>query len=140
MRLTFVALVIWQTATQASAAARLTVSVEGVRNARGVVGVLVFNSPQGWPENVEAALRARAVPARALVTTLAIDDVPPGTYAVVALHDENKNKKLDRNFVGRPYEGWGMSNNPRARASAPGFKRAQFAIRRDTHLRIRLNY
>jgi uncharacterized protein (DUF2141 family) len=140
MRLTFAALVLWQSWPHAAAAARLTISVEGVRNAEGVVGVLVFNSPQGWPENVDAAVRAKAVPARAVVTTLAIDDIPRGTYAVVVLHDENKNQKLDRNFVGRPREGWGMSNNPKARASAPSFRRAQIAVRRDMHLRIRLNY
>jgi uncharacterized protein (DUF2141 family) len=28
----------------------LTVEVENVRNAQGVVGVLVFNTAQGWPE------------------------------------------------------------------------------------------
>jgi uncharacterized protein (DUF2141 family) len=38
----------------------LTVEVENVRNAQGVVGVLVFNTPQGWPEQFSAALRAEA--------------------------------------------------------------------------------
>jgi uncharacterized protein (DUF2141 family) len=44
----------------APAGYRLTVEVENVRNAQGVVGVLVFNTAQGWPENFSAALRAEA--------------------------------------------------------------------------------
>jgi uncharacterized protein (DUF2141 family) len=140
MRLMVAALMLSHTAAQSAVTARLTISVEGVRNADGVVGVLVFSSPQGWPDSVDGAIRAKAVPARSPIATLAIEDIPLGAYAVVVLHDENENKKLDRDFVGRPREGWGMSNNPKARASAPSFGRARFLLRRDTHLRIRLNY
>ncbi|HET8550209.1 MAG TPA: DUF2141 domain-containing protein [Bryobacteraceae bacterium] len=121
-------------------AATLTINIEHVRNAAGVVGVLVFNSPRGWPENFDAALRKKAVAAHPPVTALVIDDLPYGNYAVVVLHDENENRKLDRNFLGIPREGWGMSNNPRARASAPSFRRARFTLARDKNLRVRLNY
>ena len=38
----------------APAGYRLTVEVENVRNAQGVVGVLVFNTAQGWPEQFSA--------------------------------------------------------------------------------------
>ncbi len=44
----------------APAGYRLTVEVENVRNAQGVVGVLVFNTAQGWPEQFSAALRAQS--------------------------------------------------------------------------------
>ena len=48
----------------------------------------------------------------------------PGDYGVVAIHDENKNQKLDRNFAGIPKEGFGFANNPRVRFSAPPFSAA----------------
>ena len=39
------------------------------------------------------------------------EDVTPGTYAVVVLHDENDNRQCDRNRLGIPLEGYGVSNN-----------------------------
>jgi len=41
-----------------------------------------------------------------------VHNLPAGEYAVVVLHDENLNKQLDRNWLGKPKEQWGMSNNP----------------------------
>ena len=118
----------------------LTITVENVRNSKGVVGVLVFNSQRGWPESVKAAILSKAVPAHPEVTTLVLGDLPVGDYAVVALHDENENMKLDKNFIGVPREGWGMSKNPKARLSAPSFRQARFSLQQDSHLRIHLNY
>ena len=118
----------------------LIIVTEGVRNSRGVVGVLIFQSPRGWPEETSAAFRSKAVPAHEGVTTIRFDDLPPGDYAAVVLHDENENMKLDRNFFGVPREGWGMSNNPKAHAKAPEFSSARFSFQGDSRLRIRLNY
>jgi uncharacterized protein (DUF2141 family) len=88
----------------APAGYRLTVEVENVRNAQGVVGVLVFNTAQGWPEQFSAALRAEATAAHTGVVEITIPDLPAGDYAVVTLHDENTNKQLDRNWLGVPVE------------------------------------
>ena len=119
---------------------KLTLVAEDVRNSRGVIGVLIFNSAQGWPEDFAAAFRAKATPAQPGSATVTFEDLPPSAYAAVVLHDENVNKKLDRNFLGLPREGWGMSNNPKARGGAPSFDRARFVLSRDTLLRIKLNY
>ena len=73
------------------------------------MGVLVFNTAQGWPEQFSAALRAEATAAHTGVVEITIPDLPAGDYAVVALHDENANKQLDRNWLGVPVEQWGMS-------------------------------
>jgi uncharacterized protein (DUF2141 family) len=63
---------------------RLTVEVENVRNTQGVVGVLVFNTAQGWPEQLSAALRAEATAAHAGVVEITVPDLPAGDYAVRA--------------------------------------------------------
>jgi uncharacterized protein (DUF2141 family) len=70
--------------------------VEGVKNTRGFIGVLVFNSSAGWPEDVSSAFTSEAVPAQAPETILEVHNLPAGEYAVVVLHDENLNKKLTR--------------------------------------------
>ena len=116
----------------------LTVFVQGVRNFEGVIGVLVFDSARGWPEDTSAALLRAAVPAQEGSTTVLIPNVPSGDYGVVVLHDENENMRLDRNLFGMPREQWGMSNNPPAHSSAPKFKRARFSLRGDTQIHIQL--
>jgi uncharacterized protein (DUF2141 family) len=130
-------------ASQLSAAApagyRLTVEVENVRNAQGVVGVLVFNTAQGWPEKFSAALRAKATAAHTGVVEITIPDLPAGDYAVVALHDENTNKQLDRNWLGVPVEQWGMSNNSPYRFAAPSFEAARFRLEQDLRIRVMLH-
>jgi uncharacterized protein (DUF2141 family) len=123
----------------APAGYRLTVEVENVRNAQGVVGVLVFNTAQGWPENFSAALRAEARAAHTGVVEITVPDLPGGDYAVVALHDENANKQLDRNWLGVPVEQWGMSNNPPYRFAAPSFEAARFRLEQDLRIRVMLH-
>jgi uncharacterized protein (DUF2141 family) len=126
--------------SMALAAADLTIVVENLRNEKGVVGVLVFDSAQGWPEDFDSAMLRKAVPAKAGAVTLRFEDVPEGLYGVVALHDENENKKMERNWLGKPKEGWGMSNNPKARLSAPSFQSAQFRLTGSAKLVILLRY
>ena len=109
----------------------LTVAVEGVANSRGVVGVLVFSSAVGWPERVSAALTSEAVPAQRGLTELVVRGLDKGEYAVVVLHDENENMKLDRNRFHMPVEQWGMSDNPRQFLSAPSFSEASFRLEGD---------
>ncbi len=52
------------------------------------------------------------------------NDLPPGNYGVVAIHDENSNARLDRNMFGIPKEGFGFANNPHIVLSAPSFRAA----------------
>ncbi len=140
LAIAFICLACVPTDASQSRTAKLTIVVEQVRNSVGVVGVLIFGSPNGWPEDVGAAIRRKAVPAHAGVTSLDFDDLAHGEYAVVVLHDENENMKLDKNFLGIPKEGWGMSNNPKAHSHAPKFTQAQFTFARNTNLHIQLNY
>ncbi len=116
----------------------LTVVVEGVSNDKGNIGVLVFNSDKGWPEDRFAALRDIVVPAHPGTVTVPVSDLPPGTYAVAVAHDENKNHKLDRNWFGKPKEQWAMSNNPHAIIKAPRFRTAAFQLQQNMEIRVRM--
>jgi len=54
------------------------------------------------------------------------EDIPPGTYALAVIHDENMNGKLDTNWLGIPKEGYGFSNDVKALLGAPSFSAASF--------------
>ena len=109
-----------------SAGCTLRIHVDGLRNSTGVVGAAVFNSAAGWPEDMRKAFHHWPTPIAdgARKATAVLEDVPPGDYGVVAIHDENKNHKLDRNFIGIPKEGFGFANNPHVGLSAPSYSAA----------------
>jgi uncharacterized protein (DUF2141 family) len=89
---------------------------------------------------VASAVRKTSVPAHRGLATLTFAHLPLGSYAIVVLHDENENMKLDRNAFGKPKEGWGMSNNPKAHMAAPPFAAARFTLRNNAKIAVHLRY
>jgi uncharacterized protein (DUF2141 family) len=104
----------------------LIVHVDGFRNQKGDAGLSIFNSPDGWPENNDKSFLHGGHPFSGTATTITLQ-VPAGRYAIVALHDENSNHKLDRRF-GIPKEGFGFSNNPKVYFTAPSFDTAAMPV------------
>jgi uncharacterized protein (DUF2141 family) len=68
-------------------------------------------------------------------------DIPPGTYALAVIHDENMDGELRTNWLGVPKEGYGFSNDAKASMSAPSFEAASFTYDgQKLDLTIKLNY
>lgn len=113
---------------QAASPSDTTLRVEAAtfRNARGDAGCLLFKAAEGFPDQPDKAWRRMHVPIVQGRAMCEFKDVPAGTYAVVVLHDENLNHKMDKNFLGIPQEGWGVSNNVRPAMLAPRFQDAAF--------------
>ncbi|HLV14887.1 MAG TPA: DUF2141 domain-containing protein [Xanthomarina sp.] len=66
------------------------------------------------------------------------EDLKPGTYAIMVLHDANGNGRMDFNDNGMPLESYGMSNNPML-YGPPSFTDAKFNLENeDLELQIRL--
>ena len=106
-------------------AAELTVTIDNVRNDKGVVRLSVYASPDEWPDK-STKDHDRVQPAKAGPVSFKFN-LPPGVYAVNAYHDENNNNKFDTNLLGLPLEGYGFSNDVRPTIKAPSFNSgAQF--------------
>ena len=74
---------------------------------------------------------------------LVIDLHAPGAgrYTVALYHDENGNKKFDRDFLGIPTEGYGFSENPGFRFGKPDIDETLFTLNGDPiSLRISVLY
>jgi len=58
------------------------------------------------------------------------DDLAPGSYAAMAFHDRNDDRKFGRNILGIPREASGISNVDLSRRhrSVPRFRKAAFAV------------
>lgn len=102
-----------------------TLTVEGLKEAKGEVRIAVFNSEDTYTKE----------PVYAVVLTVddillewEVPDLPFGEYAIAVYHDKNKNGKLDTNLLGIPKENYGFSNNARGRFGPASWKEAKFII------------
>jgi len=59
--------------------------------------------------------------------TLVLEDVAPGEYGIITLHDYNENGRMDFEANGMPKEPYGTSNNVLA-MGPPNFTDAKFTV------------
>lgn len=118
----------------------LTIHMTGFRSEVGAAGVLVFCTAKGWPESNEDACEHKSVPIHNGEATIQFDGLKAGTYAAVGLHDENMNKKLDRNFLGIPKEGFGFPHDIKVGLRPPSWDAASFKVDGDTTIEIKMQY
>jgi uncharacterized protein (DUF2141 family) len=104
----------------------IDVVFERVRNARGVLRLCLSRNPAHYPD-CSRDPQARKVNVPADRGTLRFDNLPQGTYALTALHDENSDGELNT-FLGIPREGFAFSNNPRVGFGPPRYERVRFSI------------
>jgi len=121
----------------------VTVTVTGLRNAKGRVDGLIFAGPRGFPEEDAMAFdkEESQIDPTTLTARLVFRNVPRGYAAVSVLHDENMNRKIDKNFFGVPKEGYGTSNNPRKAKHTPRWDEGRFPVEKPAEaIQIRLIY
>lgn len=110
-----------------ASAARLIVTIDGMHSAQGNVFVGLYMNPAKFLNGNQCDAQKRVRASTAPITVV-FDNLPPGTYAVGAFHDENANDHLDTNFLGLPVEGYALSNGIRAVMSKPTFQQAAFTV------------
>jgi uncharacterized protein (DUF2141 family) len=103
----------------------LTVRVDRFPHAKGRAGIAVWNGPRGFPEGIEHAVATTYVPIEGETATARFEGLSPGSYAVTVFHDQNDNRRFDKNWVGVPREPWGVSNNVRPKLRPPTFEEAR---------------
>jgi uncharacterized protein (DUF2141 family) len=118
------------------------VKILDIRNSTGDVACALFESPAGFPtEYLRSATNIMVIKIRAKQARCDFEDIPPGTYALAVIHDENMNGKLDTNWIKIPTEGYGFSNDAKALLGAPSFSAASFSYDgQNLDLTISLHY
>lgn len=113
-----------------------------IRNSKGTVACALFESPAGFPaEYLRHATNIMVIKIRKSQARCDFEDLPPGSYALAVVHDENMNGKLDTNVLGVPKEGYGFSNDAKGLVGAPSFSAASFSYDGgDLDLTIGLHY
>jgi len=128
--------VLWAGTAQA---AELRLLVKGVRSDLGELLIGLYASPEGFVDAIAHATTDGLAPDRGRLIGMAIrasageqsaafTDLPPGRYAVIVVHDENDDGRLDANALGVPTEGYAFSNDARGFLSAPSFAAAAVTV------------
>ncbi len=102
----------------------VTVTIENVLNDEGTVLVSLHTADTFMKGGgiIDLAEKAKKGP-----VTLSFENVKPGIYAIMAIHDVNDNKRMDYNSNGMPKESYGMSSNEMTEGP-PTFDNAKFEV------------
>ncbi|MTE27732.1 DUF2141 domain-containing protein [Winogradskyella ouciana] len=112
----------------------ITVTIDNVTNDNGKVLMSLHTSETFMKgkgiQDAESAIKDGKI-------TITFENVLPGDYAILALHDENSNGRMDFQDNGMPKESFGMSNNVML-MGPPQYDDAKFKVEdKDLELNIR---
>jgi uncharacterized protein (DUF2141 family) len=126
---------------ETSSTGSIRVEITGLRNTAGQVAINIFAKKDGFPGDWQKAYRHIIIPIEGPTTVHTFTNIPYGKYSVSVMHDENKNEKLDTNFMGIPKEGYGVSNNITSSFGPPKFEDATFVLDQPVYsTTINVNY
>ena len=107
----------------------IAVEMTGFHSDKGQALIAVFSSPRGFPDRTQLALRRVPVAIRERKARAVLRGLPPGTYAIGVLHDEDGDHRMKTGLFGRPLEGYGASRDARGRMGPPKFADARLTLR-----------
>ncbi len=113
----------------------LRVVIENIKNSKGDILLAAYNK-QTSTFDADECYRGEAISAHLAQSGEVVFELklPIGQYVFVAMHDENSNQEMDKNWIGFPTEDYAISNGLRI----PNWKRALVAIDMDMELRMEL--
>jgi len=102
----------------------ITVIIENISNDRGHVVIGLHTTDTFMKAEAFQQTAAKVKDGKVVYT---FKNVVPGNYALLALHDENDNKRMDFEPNGMPIESFGLSNNPML-MGPPAFSDGKFEV------------
>jgi len=120
-----------------AAAHTLTVKVAAKAPARGQVVAALFDSEEDFLRKPISTMQAKFTADGA--ADVVFSDLATGDYAVVVIHDENEDGKMNRGLLGFPKEAYAFSKNIIARFRRPNFDEAKVAVASDAEIEVVLD-
>jgi len=116
------------------------VQFEGLRSAKGMIRACLTRDPHYFPKCEKDPAAHHVTIAAQADAQLHFGGLAPGDYALLVLHDENGNAKVDT-MLGIPREGVGFSRNPKLMMGPPPFSKVHFPVAQGTVKQVvRLKY
>ncbi|HEY6143287.1 MAG TPA: DUF2141 domain-containing protein [Flavobacterium sp.] len=114
----------------------LSVSVSGIKNDTGSLIAELYNTEGKF---LKTSFKTVSTAIKSNSASVTFTGIPKGEYTVLVYHDENKNGKLDKNFIGMPKESVACSNNAKGFMGPPKYDDAKFTITADTKINIKMS-
>ncbi|MCX6230628.1 MAG: DUF2141 domain-containing protein [Bacteroidetes bacterium] len=110
---------------------KITVNVSGFKSDKGKCLLYLYNNKKGFPTDADKAIHTSIGKILNGKSCIILNNIADGDYAISVIHDENDNGKLDKNFIGMPKEGVGVSNNAKGSFGPPSFKDSKFQLNKE---------
>jgi uncharacterized protein (DUF2141 family) len=101
------------------------VTATGFKNNKGQAVLAIFKTSDGFPSDFAKAFKKYTTIIHGNKAAFDVE-LTEDIYALVCVHDENKNDKMDKNIIGIPKEGVGLSNY--IEKGFPSFNKAKISI------------
>ena len=120
----------------------LTVAIKGIKNETGQICLAIYDKEPGFPLGNSPEVKSKCITITGNSLKQEFTDLKEGTYAVAVIDDQNGNTKLDKDFLGIPEDGFGISNNPivSITTGTPNFEDASFSLTEDRTIEIDMKY
>jgi uncharacterized protein (DUF2141 family) len=113
----------------------IELTIKNIKILKGTIRLSVYNNETDFLKK-EVASKTISVNAKEVVVSF--PNLKAGNYAISAYHDVNENNELDSNFIGKPTEPYGFSNNAMGRFGPPAFDAAKVKLDQPVKLSIEL--
>lgn len=117
---------------------QLSIKVEGIKEQKGNLGILLFNSKDGFPETGEKALKGYSVKVEGTSMVINLGKFPKGEYAITLMQDINMNGMMDKSMIGIPKEPFGFTVLQDIPFGAPSFEETSFLLTKNSVEPIKL--
>lgn len=114
-----------QTTKDSASIGKLEIIMTGFDNNEGDCWFAIDNSKEVY-EREDSVWIGKILPIKDQEVIVVVDSIPYGEYAIRVFHDENRNGKIDTNFLGIPDEDYGYSNDASGWFGPPSWEKAKF--------------
>ncbi len=111
-----------------ASAADLTVSVEGIADAKGSIMLGLFDEAT---YNGDGAVNGANLVVEGTSVTATFEGLEPGEYAIRLYHDVNADGEMNTNPFGMPTEPYAFSNDAKGRFGPAKWDAAKFVVEAD---------
>lgn len=119
--------------------AKLVVKITDIESTKGVIEIGLYRDNGKFPiPNKQYKSTRQKITSNEVKYTF--EDLPIGKYALAVYHDENEDKKCNKNFFGVPTEAYCFSRDYRPFLSIPKFKDCAINLNGDRMISIKMVY
>lgn len=117
----------------------LTVEITNIKNTKGMIQIGLYKKPENFPSPTKQ-YKVKRIKPTGKTLKYEFKGLPLGKYALGIYHDENGDKKCNRNLIGIPTEAYAFSRNFRPGMSAPKFSDCSVTLTKTKSISIKLVY